>query len=519
MQIKKYFCIAAILIGSLKSCVIFSQTQNYVRPGQLFSVQIEKSDNSHLNIQLTPTHLRGQDTIIFSAIERLPDSALQLDYGRFFRNVQATSHDGQSLAVRRLSTNKWEITGGASLHHVTYEVSIHETEDVIKDQLATGRRRPGYLFLPGAAILGWLDGHENGHQRIDINAPENWQIVSNIEATGDGAFAVNHFFELHQAKFAIGNTINVNRFSAFDVPHTLTVYYDNDVFPSAVGNILATVSKSANILYKNAPFQDYFAFIELLKTVPPGRNGSSRKAHAFMNGLHIIIPMDNVLSEQIHYEMLTYYLQTWLSHKRYFKAGIENFYSKKYAYREWLLEGLSKYYSARLLTQTGFMQMDNFLQKIVVWANDVNWQSEKSIRDSQTTADIATHPHSAWASRGALLGLLLDVQILYQSRGYKRLDDGLQALEKAFLSTNEKMQITQFPHIIKETTGIEVESFFHTYMETQADIPFEKAFSILGLQPGWQNARLVDLTMKQPEEISEQTRQLRQWWLKKIILK
>lgn len=496
----------------------YAQPSTYVRPGQLFSVRIEAPHTSPVFIKLTPTHLRENKNIVFSAIDKLPLSSARIDYGRFFRNVQAFTSDGEPMAVHRIDTNKWQITSSQKLEYITYEVFLHEAEGVIKDQTTTGRRRPGYIYFPGAAISGWLEGHENGYQRIDIIKPDGWLLASNIEETGDNAFAMQSFIELVKTPFALGNRLSIDKFIAFGVPHIIASYNDADFSTTKIDSMIRKISRAAEILYESAPFQNYFAMIEILATEPTGQNGKSYQIRAFPNGQHLILSLNELSSHLIWDKVLTYYLQSWLSNKRYFKSRVEDFYSPRYAYGDWLMDGLSLYYSARLLTQIGFFSSEDFLGIIASWINDILSQTPKtvSISISQTRSNGHSYTQKTLASRGALIGLMLDIKVLYQTRGFKRLDSGMQALEKAFLHTNERLQITQFPHLISKATDIDVEGFFHTYLEQETEIPLQKTFSILGLRPVWQKSAIVNLDFLPADETPKQTGQLRNWWLKKI---
>lgn len=499
----------------------FAQPSAYVRPGQLFSMRIEAAQDSPIFIKLTPTHPRKDSTVIFSAIDKLPLSFANIDYGRFFRNVQAFTAEGEPMAVHRIETNKWEIASSQKLEYITYEVFLHEAEGVIKDQTATGRRRPGYACFPGAAVLGWLDGHETGYQRIDIIKPDGWLLTSNIEDTGDNAFSMQSFTELVKTPFALGNRLSIDKFIAFDVPHIVATYNETDFSITKIDSTIRKMSKAAEFLYKKTPFQNYFAAIEFLKSESSGENGKSHHVRTFPNGQHIILPMNESSPNLIWRTFLTCYLRSWLSDKRYFISMPEDIHSPKYAYGDWLMDGLSMYYSARLLTQIGIISSEDFLGIIASWVNDSFSQTPDafSASVSRTRSNDNSFTQKTPASRGALIGLMLDIKLLYQTRGFKRLDNGLQTLENTFLQTNEQLQITQFPHLISKATEIDVEEFFHKYLEQEAEIPFQKTFSILGLRPVWQNNSIVNLSFLTEDETSSQTRQLRNWWLKKINLK
>lgn len=509
--------LALFLIACLHAHLAFGQNAD-VKPGQAFSVRIPVQTVAPVFVKLTPLNPQKQASFIFSAADRLPGTSQSVDYGRFFRNVQAFSANHQSLAVHRIGTNQWQIYDGKNFAYLTYEVALSEIEGVLKQQTTSGKRRPDYVFLPCMAILGWVHGHESGTQKISIAKPENWQIASNLTKAAPNSYTAHSFFELDASIIAAGKSLELAHFSAFHLPHIIMIHRDPGFGNSSDAHIFRDLTRTAGTLFSNAPFERYYTFLEFLQT-PYRSTKTAFQVNAFDNGQHLVVMSERISAEDVQDNLLSHYLQAWLSESRYFKASVEDYYSQQFAYGDWLMEGLSLYYSARLLTQVGQLSVEKFLQKIAKWANEAQQRQDALTSAGAPAAygnGFARENHGL-ASRGALIGMLLDVQILYQSRGFKRLDHGLQNLEKAFRQKSEKMHVTELPNLIEDATSISVDDFFKFYLEQSTPLPLEKAFASLALRAEWQGkSTITELTFLPESDTPPQAKQLRQWWLKNI---
>lgn len=512
--------LAILLLLCCQAGAVFGQAGS-IKPGQSFSVRILGQPDVPILVKIVPTNGAPQASYIFSATDRLPGTSHSVDYGRFYRNVQAFNKDDQSLAVHRIGTNQWQIYDGGNFAYLTYEVALHEIEGVLKNPLFSGTLRAGYTFTPCLAVLGWLHGHENGIQRLNIERPTHWQLATNLQAVSHDEFLESNFSQMSSGFLATGEVIRISQAIAFHVPHFSTLFRDAGFEGTGSTVDFHRLTQTAAVLFEHAPFEKYYTFLQYVKIPYRNRTKASYQASVFDNGQHMVILSEKMSTDAVQEALLTHYLQAWLSDKRYFKSRVKDFYMQRSDYSEWLMAGLSQYYAARLLAQTGATSQKRLLSKIAEWAN-AERKNQAEFTAGATTAGYSNgyvHQQRDLASRGALIGFLLDVQILYQSRGFKRLDHGLQNLEKTFLKTGKKMHISKLPNLIDDATSISVQQFFQTYIDQPTPLPLEKAFESLGLRPSFQiDATVAELEILPDAKIQAQARQLREWWLKKIDL-
>ena len=93
--------------------------------------------------------------------------------------------------------------------------------------------------------------------------------------------------------------------------------------------------------------------------------------------------------------------------------------------------------------------------------------------------------------KGAILGLLLDLEIRKQSQGRKSLDDVMRYLYAEFYRKNRNYTPEDFQKACELMAGASLDSFFTRYVRGRAELDYDSALAAAGLR--------LDLTMARDE--------------------
>jgi predicted metalloprotease with PDZ domain len=157
----------------------------------------------------------------------------------------------------------------------------------------------------------------------------------------------------------------------------------------------------------------------------------------------------------------------------------------------WVTEGVTSYYDNLTLARAGLMSEEEYWSAL-----------EQNIRSLQgapgrlvTSAALSslTAWHSGYGSgnpnqsisfytKGALLGLLLDLSIRDATDGAASLDDVMRALYARYYERGEGMPEDAFQAMVEEIAGRSFDDFFARYVHGTEELPYAEALAVVGLE-------------------------------------
>src|SRR6266478_4971062 len=126
-------------------------------------------------------------------------------YDRFVSNVQAFDSAGKSLAVVPVEGSRWRI-GPAT--RVDYDVDLVRMEKDVPNGTDSSRVRPGYTFILGYSVFGFIEGYEDQPVGLRIDGPKGWPVFSTLAPAG-GAIRAKNFYALADSQLAMGPRLHL----------------------------------------------------------------------------------------------------------------------------------------------------------------------------------------------------------------------------------------------------------------------------------------------------------------------
>ncbi|MFM6959975.1 MAG: hypothetical protein ACKOW0_02985 [Schleiferiaceae bacterium] len=125
----------------------------------------------------------------FSATYHLPKTVpgtyATLDYGRFVTDFTAVDAQGNTLKVKKMGNNSWEVRGSSAPVAVRYTVaSIMELKvkkDKIFEPASTFHDDQKGSVLNGGGVYGFWTGQERGPVTVDLGTPQGWFAATSLE--------------------------------------------------------------------------------------------------------------------------------------------------------------------------------------------------------------------------------------------------------------------------------------------------------------------------------------------------
>jgi predicted metalloprotease with PDZ domain len=409
----------------------------------------------------------------------------------------------EGLQCRKINKNTWRVLVGKEqydkliIHYAIYGFELTVRTNYI-DQY--------HAALQGAPTFLYIDQHLDLPAHVQIEMPEGWQTcLTALTPVGKPKgktrfFEVPDYHTLVDSPIALGN-YDVFDFEAVGIPHKVGIYglqgYDQTRLASDMQKIVASAT---DIMGENPC--DAYTFMTIF--TQKSRGGLE---HLFSTAL--IAPREEYFKPEGYEDYLTLiaheYFHLW-NVKRLCPQPLDNFNyeAENYTTLLWQAEGFTSYYENIIMLKAGLISPESFIQKNVEHLDIVENQYGRhvlSVADSSLDAWIKLYrPHEnsantsiSYYTKGAIIAMLLDWDIIRFSEGERNLDDVMRYLYQRYYKT-EKRGFTEeeileaIVAVIEPTQSAQrantqryFEDFFQAYIYGTAVIPYWAFFKQVGL--------------------------------------
>ncbi|HEV7906093.1 MAG TPA: PDZ domain-containing protein, partial [Pyrinomonadaceae bacterium] len=159
----------------------------------------------------------------------------------------------------------------------------------------------------------------------------------------------------------------------------------------------------------------------------------------------------------------------------------------------WVAEGVTSYYENILSRRAGMISDKEYLTTIanaIRGLQNTPGRLEQSIEEASFDAWIkyyrpdenSLNSAISYYDKGAIVGLLLDLEIRRRSAGAKSLDDVMRYLYNDFFKKNRNYTPEDFQRAAEQMAGASLDDFFRRYVRGREELDYNTAFAGVGLQ-------------------------------------
>jgi predicted metalloprotease with PDZ domain len=444
----------------------------------------------------------------------IPGSYKVRDYVSTVGSFHVTDPDGKTLAWEWISKNRLSIQHTGRSVRVEYVYYAYERDSTIRSSHVTRN----HAFINPVTCSLYVEGREHEIQHVYLHYDRSvWRHCSTAlslvqGSTPDGEPLVlgalnydilvdspveigNHYTTAFEYSNADGST------SRIETAIAGRGNYDADW----IARHLETIVRTEAQMWGGLPFDRYVFIIHLF---PGMRGGGLEHARSSVNAVESgfgtganswsdAAKLQNLLSLLCHE-----FFHVWnVKRIRPRELGPFDYNTENLTRMLWLVEGATSYYDDLLTYRCGFYTRDEYF-KVISKDHLTRFfrhpgRHEASIKDNSFQAWVKLYlPHDDSVNRnvsyylhGGLIFWLLDVFIITETNGAKRLDDVFRELW-AMYKTRPETGITEdeFIEAAECATGVSVRSWLVQWLEAghfaQQELPFDELFEKLGLQ--WQ---------------------------------
>ena len=467
--------IAIILIVSCSSnipSIKYVPTNDYHLDQYIYRVDLTKIEKDRALVSLQCKGL-DQDRVIFHFPKTIPGTYKELDYGEMIDSILAMDNKGEKLLSEKISNNSFQISNAKNLSTISYWVNDSwdhpkamsriwpmggtNIEDSLNfvvnasgwfgffDGLELVPLNISFLIPKGMSSFSALPLKEEDGQEIKFRARDYHHLIDcpiMISKPDTSTFMVANtkvFIESYHANGEIGFADVIKKeiqpsmeaVTSFidslpvDEYHFILYLRDGKEFMKVMRSKEVGLFKKIKTAWSNKSLMGSGALehgnssFYVLSDFGDTSFTSMIKRVALHEFMHIITPL-NLHSEQI---------------------GNFDYVDPKMSKHLWLYEGITEYFANLILVRSGLItEREFFSDRIRNKIYRSKLYPEKKIAFTEMSKNIfdkkyGSHYYQVY-ERGALIGLLLDIEIIRLTEGRRSLKEVILELSKRYGSEN-----------------------------------------------------------------------------------
>lgn len=422
-----------------------------------------------------------------------PGSYLIREYPKNVEGFRASSN-GDALNTEKTDKNTWRIsTKNATNIEVNYRVYAFEVS------VRTSLVDASHAFLSPTGTFMYLKDKINTPSEVTIHPYEGWNKISTGLESVKGrknTFYAPNFDILFDSPIEVGNQ-EIFYFTAAGIEHEVAMvgeaYYDEAILKRDMAKIV----ESETEIFKENPNKRYVFIIHNYESGSGGLEhlnstvlGASRNAY-------------NTPSSYINFLGLVSheYFHIWnIKRLRPENLGPFNYDAENYTTNLWISEGFTAYYDNLVLRKADIIDEEAYLK---ILASDINVVENRpgnhvqSLKESSFDAWIkqyrpnenSTNTTVTYYNKGALIGLLLDLEIRHLTQAKAGLDDVMKAMYDQYYKNEDRgFTEAEFIAMSEKIAGKSLKHIFN-YVEVASSLDYNRYLKHAGLE-------LVDLNLE-----------------------
>jgi predicted metalloprotease with PDZ domain len=446
-----------------------------------YRLRLPEPQTHHFLVDLEADGVTGPARVVMPSWT--PGSYLMREFPRNVVTFAAADGSGRPLAHARVDKNTWLVDAPADGRLVARYL-VHADELSVR----TSHMDASHAFISGPSAFMYLEGRQGEEIALEVQAPQGWKTTTSLAQTGANTFRAAHYDELADSPLEIG-THPVFDFEVDGVPHRFAIWGRGNYNPTQLIADTTRIVRAEKAFFGELP---YAAYTIILHLTPGGSGGLEHRDGT-------VLVADRWAFRGQGYEAFLGLVAHELFHawngKRIRPAVLGPFDYVREAYtRElWVVEGLTTYYTDVILRRAGILPQQRYLDKQaeqVTRLLNIPGRLVQPLEDASFDAWIkfyrpdANSPNAtiSYYHKGALVGLLLDLEIRRATGNTRSLDDVMRALWAEYGRPDVGFPEGRVEALASEVAGVDLKPLFDRWLRTPTELEFGPHLAAAGLE-------------------------------------
>jgi len=426
-------------------------------------------------------HFWDQDVLDLKLPVWTPGSYLVREYARHLEQFQV----GGGLTWQKLSKNHWQMqTPGVDKITVQYQLYANELS------VRTNHVDEYHIYINGAATFLYIPQWRHLPSEVEIIPPySHWQVTTALAPCGNNRFLALDYDTLVDSPIEVG-CHSVYEFTVQDIPHRLAVWGKLNCDVEKLQHDIIKIIETEAQLFGGLPYEHY---LFLLHLTTQGYGGLEHKNCCSLiyseQGMGLPSKYQRFLNLVAHE-----FFHLW-NVKRLKPAEFIPFdYDQEnYTPSLWFCEGTTSYYDLVIPWRAGVYDAKQFLKLLgeeITRYYQTPGREVQSLTEASFDAWIKYYrrdgnsPNSqiSYYLKGALVTLLLDLQIRKKYQNQRSFDDVMQKMWQNFGQEEVGFTPAQLYETIQAVLDEDLTDFWHNYITGLTPLPLAETLRDFGLE-------------------------------------
>jgi predicted metalloprotease with PDZ domain len=438
--------------------------------------------------------LKNEEFIDFKMPVWTPGSYLVREYAKNVEEFSVT--DGSStLKFDKFNKNTWRIFINKN-KKIVVKYKVYSFELSVRNSFLDDV----HGYLNGASIFLYVPQLKMSPSILTINPYQGWTTISTglkriSEAEHrpkDFIYFSPNFDILVDSPIEIGTHKTLN-FKTLGIPHSLAIFsysplqYDE----KKVIDAFKKVTEAAASVVGENPCENYTFINHQILNAGGGlehlnSTTCQNSPNSFINETTIKNSMGLFAHEYFH---------LWnVKRIRPIALGPFDYDNENYSHGLWVSEGITSFYQWNILLRAEILTPEEYLTKVVASIGGIEnqvGQRVQSVAEASWDAWIKHYrPNEnsrnntiSYYEKGSVIGSLLNLFILGETKGRKNLDDVFRLLyNEYYKKQNRGFKDEEFQEACEQIAGVGMDSFFKKYIWSTELIDYDVYFKYVGLK-------------------------------------
>jgi len=442
--------------------------------------------HSHLfEVTLTVEKLRGA-FVDFALPAWRPGRYVIQNFAANVLHFSAFDETSSPLPVEKIDKQTWRVTRNKAktlrVQYQYYANVLDAGSSFLSEEEA---------FFNGSNLLVYVVGRRTEPVTLRIQYPEGWRVATGLARTADPRlFTAPDYDVLVDCPTMVSPTLTTFSFTYRNVPYFVHIQGEGQYHRDRLVADIEKIVRYEVDLMGGTPFRDYHFLFHFVPH-PFSHGVEHLNSCSIMRG-----PADKFDEDEFYRSFLSV-----VAHEFFHAWNVKTIRPAAflpYDYRHevytrllWVSEGLSTYYGALAMKRTGFTDRRRFFDWISGMIDGLQMNPGRKVTslemaswDAWLTGYGSGPPNAtvSFYSKGALVGLLLDLEIRQRTGNDRSLDDVMRSLYTEYGLKRKGLTAVEFQRAVERIVGRSFEEFFRNYVRGTEDLDYDAHLLHAGLR-------------------------------------
>ena len=429
---------------------------------------------------------KQQGFIDFKMAVWTPGSYLVREYAKNVESFSVTSGTS-NLKSDKINKNTWRVRLLASSNEAIVKYKVYANELSVRTSFIDD----SHGYLNPASVMMYVNEWKQFPSTVNIKPYKNWNTISTgLKSLGNNTYEAENLDILIDSPIEIG-TQKVLSFDLNGIPHKIAMYGDVKMDEAKVTADFKKICETALTIVGEHPCKDYTFLIHNLA------QGGGGLEH--LNSTTCQTSRSAYTDEKKYQSFMSLiaheYFHLWNIKRIHPKAlGPFDYENENYTHLLWFSEGCTSFYQNYILRKANMMTPEEYLTTYGSEINTIENQPGNKIQSATESSwdawikfyrpnENSRNSTVSYYDKGAVLGGILNLVILKETKGSKNLDDVMKGLYQEYYKKHGRgFTDEEFQKMVESIVGKPMEDFFRKYIFGTETIPYNTFFEAVGLQ-------------------------------------